>query len=107
MSRLTVCSLILLLTAAHNILDFGAIENDTTWLAETRNARAIENAILAAHNKEQGDKTVILPEGTMISSLGVHVHDVQDVEIIIDGTIKASKNHDQWKNSIEKCPDIT
>ena len=43
----------------------------------------------------------------MISSLAVHVHDVQDVEIIIDGSIKASKNHDQWKNSIEKCPDPT
>ena len=52
MSRLIVCSLLLVLITAHNILDFGAIENDTTWLAETRNARAIENAILAAHNKE-------------------------------------------------------
>ena len=91
--RIVIYSIIFVLVATHNILDFGAIENDATWFAENGNARAIERAIMAAHNKDKGDNTVVIPEGIIISSLPIKAEDVQGIEIIIDGILKVSKNY--------------
>ena len=111
MKILTILSLILVHAVSHSILDFGAIKNDTTWLAESRNAKAIENAFRAAHNKDKGDKKVVIPEGVTISSLPVHVINVTDVEFVIDGTLLISKNYEaflEWdithcSNETDKC----
>ena len=88
-----ILSLILVQITAHSVLDFGVIENDVTWFAENTNARAIEKAFMAAHNKDNGDKTVIVPEGTIISSLPIHINNVTDVEFVIDGKLLVSKNY--------------
>ena len=96
MQILLILSLILAQAVSHNVLDFGAIDNDATWLAESRNAKAIEQAFEAAHNKLKGDKIVVIPEGITISSMPVRVENVTDVEFVIDGTLLISKHYEAF-----------
>ena len=96
MKILLILSLILVQAISHNILDFGAIENDATWLAEDRNAKAIKKAFEAAHNKDKGDKTVVIPEDITISSMPIYVANVTDVDFVIDGTLLISKHYEAF-----------
>ena len=107
MKNLLLSALVLALTAAHSILDFGAIENDSRVAAEMKNAKAFEDAIMAAHNKENGDNTVIIPAGKTFSSLPVHAHHVKDIEIVIDGTLLVSKNYLHYKTDPERWASMT
>jgi polygalacturonase len=100
-------ALVFALTAAHSILDFGAIENDASVASEMTNAKAITDAIMAAHNKENGDKTVIIPEGKTFSSLPVHASHIRDIEIVIDGTLLVSKHYEHYKTDPERWASMT
>ena len=51
---------------------------------------------MAAHNKEKGDNTVVIPEGITISSMPIKAENVQGVEIIIDGILRVSKNYQAY-----------
>ena len=85
---------------AHNILDFGAIVDEVTHEAEVANSKAIHDAIMAAATGE--DRSVLIPSGLTFSSLPIHVANVTDIEVVIDGTILVSKDHKSYQPKEEK-----
>ena len=80
---------------AHNIIDFGAIENDSSVEAEQTNVEAILNAFKAANSTDNDDNIVLIPEGKTFSALqlGGWIANVKNVEVVIDGTLLMSKNY--------------
>ena len=83
-------------SVAHNILDFGAIVDESTHSAELANSEAILNAILAADSDDNDDGLVEIPSGMTFSSLPVRTVNLTDVTIQIDGTLLVSKDFESF-----------
>ena len=83
-------------TAAHNILDYGAIVDKTSHHAEVTNSMAIQEAILAANSDDNDDRVVEIPAGMTFSSLPIRSDNLKDVTIQIDGTLLASKDYKSY-----------
>ena len=91
------------LVAAHNIIDYGAIEKVVDLATEKINSDALHRAILAANSTEDEDRKVIIPAGKTFSSLPVPaITDIANVEIVIDGTLLVSKDFNSYKADLEK-----
>ena len=94
MRKLLLASFIVLLAMAHNVLDHGVFVDKDDWYSELRNSYAIKAAMLAANATLDGDNTVYIPEGLTISTMPIRKQTyIKGIEIIIDGTLKLSKNY--------------
>jgi len=60
-------------TFAHNILDFGAVVDDSSYKTEVANSNAIVMAFLAANSTENDDRTVEISAGHTFSSMPIEV----------------------------------
>lgn len=90
-------------TAAHNIIDYGAIEKLIDLDTEKINSNALHQAILAANSTENEDHMVIIPAGKTFSSLPIPaITDISNVHIVIDGTLLVSKDVNSYKADLEK-----
>ena len=50
----------------------------------------------------------MIPEGVTISSMPVHVNNITDVELVIDGTLLISKNYEAFKEfDPDYCSSVT
>ena len=84
---------------AHNILDFGAIVDETSVESESTNAYAFTQAILAANSSLNEDNTVEISAGQTFSLLPISVDQVSNIDFKIDGTLLASKNFRAWNTT--------
>ena len=91
---------------AHNILDYGAIEDKTTHHAEVTNSMAIQEAMMAANSDENDDRTVEIPAGRTFSSLPITGNDIKKITFIIDGTLLCSKDFNSFPVGNERAYDI-
>ena len=78
---------------AHNILDFGAIEDDTSLTTDQANSDALHKALQAANSTDNEDRTIMIPAGKTFSSLPICAENLANVDFVIDGTLLASKHH--------------
>ena len=91
------------LVAAHNILDYGAIETAFDLATEKINSEALYHAIHAANSTDDEDRTVVIPAGKTFSSLPVPaITDIANVHIVVDGTLLVSKDVNSYKPDFEK-----
>ena len=87
------------LTHAYDIMkDCGAVprEGDIASLEDTQlNAKAIMKCIDMANNDPK-DRTVVVPEGHLFSSMPVWASNLNDVTLTIDGVLETSPHIDNW-----------
>ena len=91
MHLLSVISLLLSLSMAFDIRDFGAVADDDSLSAEQINGQAIMDAIVAA-NYTDTDRTVFVPNMTF-HCMPVWATHINNITFQIDGTIMLSKRH--------------
>lgn len=72
-----------------NVDDFGAVENDAAWQSAVRNSRAFMLAVEAAHQSSE-DKEVFLSHEKIYYFSNITVRGVNDVAMIVDGTMRFS-----------------
>ena len=84
------------MSLAHNILDYGAVADDSSYATEVDNSAAIYQAAVAANSTEDEDRTVEFPAGYTFSSMPILIQNVTNITFVIDGTLQASKNHEKY-----------
>ena len=97
MLKAVLAYLIATTCVAHNILDFGAIQDKITHHAEVTNSMAILDAIMAAHSSENDDRVVHIPQG-LWSSYPIRAENVKNITIQIDGVLILSKDFKNFPN---------
>ena len=88
----TLASMLLCMSSAHDIRDFGAIANDDSLLTEQENARAFMETIVVA-NITDYDRTVVVPANFTFHTMPIWAYNITNITFIIDGTVKLSKAH--------------
>ena len=85
---------------AHNILDYGAVagseENTTNAFA---NADAMTQAIIAANSSAEGDRTVLIPQGSNFVMMPIKIAELNNIDFQIDGNVYASQDYQNWNFS--------
>jgi len=94
---LVIVSLIQVCFAAHSVLDYGKVTNSskTTLEQENANRDAFIKAVTAA-NMSESDRVALIPENLVITLTPLELDYLNDVEIVIDGLVLASKWHKEW-----------
>ena len=99
MKNKAIMSLFLGLTQGFDIVkDCGAVPKvgDSVSLEDTQqNAAAIMKCIDLANN-DPTDRTVVIPEGQLFSSMPIWASDLNDVTLTIDGVLETSPHIDEW-----------
>ena len=94
MIKLLKISIFIVIVTAHSILDHDPAGVDLDdWVSEYKNSEAIHGAINYANYTVDGDNTVLIPEGVwhvmpIRSQVGLN-----NIVIILEGTLKLSKHH--------------
>merc|ERR1712086_133055 len=57
---------------------------------------------MAAAIGESEDRSVLIPSGLTFSSLPIHVANVTNIEVVINGTLLVSKDHKSYQPKEEK-----
>ena len=90
-----------MVSARHDVRDYGAIAEIDSLEVEQANALAFMKALKAANETEipQG-REVYVPANMTFHMMPVYGEYITNMTITIDGTIKASKRHDVWPTKI-------
>ena len=94
LSALTALSAV---SASHSILNYGIVTpgSDITLNEEIQNTGALETAMLAA-NRSSTDRTVVIPKGLVVSMMPVHLTNLTDIRLDIQGDLLATKRYKNW-----------
>lgn len=79
-----------------DIRNFGAIPDDDSLAAEWANSAAIMQAFVAANYTSSEEREIYIPENMTFHSMPVSAARVNNLTIMIDGTLKASKRNNLW-----------
>lgn len=98
--RQSLLSLTLVVASASgrlDIRDFGAVADDDSLAVEQANALAFNATFQAVYNADpDGDREVYVPAGMTFNIMPIWFSDITNLTLTIDGTLKASKNHQDW-----------
>jgi len=80
-----------------DIRDFGAVADDDSLAVEQANALAFNATFEAVKNADpDGDREVYVPAGMTFNIMPIWFSYITNLTLTIDGTLKASKNHQDW-----------
>lgn len=101
MIKILLSAAVIALSKAHNIVDYGALEDSTENTTRAFiNSQALTQAIIAA-NSSLDDRTVVIPSNQSFVMMPVAVSNLWNVTLLIDGTIFASQDYQSWNRSID------